>query len=109
MEQNRFDKLMKILSNVTEEISQGEYEIIVLLFKSFFLNKENISSPKELWFENEEIKNAQEYYQAITLLIDSFIKYCDNKMTFQAKLFSKEVNDIFKNNKFSVSYDCLIK
>ena len=109
MEQNKLEKLKKIVSNVKEEEVQSEYEIIVLLFKSFFLIKKDVNSPQELWFEKKEIKEDKEYYQTVSLIFNSFIEYCDNKTSFQAKVFSNDVNNIIKKSKFSVTYDCLIK
>ena len=78
MDDEKYQKLIDVLSNV-EENELEEYEQVKLLFKGFTFPNNKIPEKKNLWFEKDEIRKDSEYYETIIKIIDSFLRYCENK------------------------------
>ena len=64
---------------------------------------------KNLWFEKDEIRKDSKYYKTIIKIIDSFLRYCENKESLKIDFLSKEINDIFENSQFSGYYKCILE
>ena len=94
---------------MNEMPEQNKLLPIKMLFKQFFLDKEEISDFKELWFEQEEIKKDDEYYQAIISSINAFLNYCSDNKSFNDEKFAEEIKRIFQSKRFSVIYSSLIE
>ena len=98
------------MSNVDENAFE-EYEQVKLLFKGFTFPNNKIPEKKNLWFEKDEIRKDSEYYETIIKIIDSFLRYCENKESLKIDFLSKEINDIFENSQFSgyYKYKCILE
>ena len=107
--EEKYQKFRRIVSKMDDSIAEIEYDIIVVLFKEFLLNKENIINYKEQWFEKEEIRKDKEYYQAIISTIDAFLNNCNDLNSFKDKLLSKEINKIFNSSKFCALYNIMVR
>ena len=108
MDDEKYQKLIDVLSNV-EENELEEYEQVKLLFKGFTFPNNKIPEKKNLWFEKDEIRKDSEYYETIIKIIDSFLRYCENKESLKIDFLSKEINDIFENSQFSGYYKCILE
>ena len=109
MEQEKFIAFINVVSDMDEMPEQNKLLPIKMLFKQFFLDKEEISDFKELWFEQEEIKKDDEYYQAIISSINAFLNYCSDNKSFNDEKFAEEIKRIFQSKRFSVIYSSLIE
>ena len=78
MDEQKYEKLAKILSDVKEDVFE-KYEQVKFLFQRFIFLSNKIPEKAEIWFEKKEIKKDSEYYEIIIKIIDSFLKYCENK------------------------------
>ena len=108
MDEQKYEKLAKILSDVKEDVFE-KYEQVKFLFQRFIFLSNKIPEKAEIWFEKKEIKKDSEYYEIIIKIIDSFLKYCEKKESFNVELLSKEINDIFEKSKFSCYYECMLE
>ena len=104
MEEEKYKKLLNILSNINEN-ELDEYEQIKLLFKRFIFLGNEIIEKNNIWFERDEIKKDSEYYNVINLMIDKFLNNCVNKEAFHVEVLSKEINNIIQNSNFSSYYN----
>ena len=91
MEEEKYQKLNDILSNINENELE-RYEQVKYLFKRFSFLENQIVDKKSIWFEKDETKQDSEYYEVIMKIIDSFLKYCSDKEAFKIELLSKEIN-----------------
>jgi len=73
------------------------------------LGNENIPNLKELWFEKDEIKNDDNYYNIIISLVNIFTKYCDNVQSFIPPQMTQEINKLFKASVFLNYYENMVK
>ena len=104
-----YQQLVEILGNVKENNALTELDVIKLLFKKIVFGGSQIPAMKELWFEREEIKADEEYYQLIISLISVFIMQKKKKKSFDEKLLAKEIFSVFQNTKYFCLYINLIE
>ena len=104
-----YQQLVEILGNVKENNALTELDVIKLLFKKIIFGDSQIPAMKELWFEREEIRADEEYYQLIISLISVFIMHFSDKKSFDEKLLAKEIFSVFQNTKYFCLYINLIE
>ena len=82
MDDKKFKKLIDVLSNINEEALE-KYEQVKLLFLRFIFLNDKTPQKKNILFQKDEIRKDSEYYKTIIQIIDSFLKYCENKESFK--------------------------
>ena len=109
MDNEKFQRLRKLLANADENNALTSLDMIKLSFKKVFLGNGEIQEINSLWFEKEEIKKDAEYYNLVCSLIDKFLEHCTAKNSFNVILFSKDVLSIIQKTKYFSIYSNLIE
>ena len=78
-------------------------ENILIILKSL-IGEINPKNKDKLWFEKENIKCDNDYYQIISSYKDIMILHFHKKKSFDFKKFSKEFLAIAENNKYSTLF-----